>query len=215
MAAPQRAQPHRPRAGLRPVLLAALCLLACAARPLAAPVDDGDDERLPGWQGERLRAAAASSARNRTKGERDGADDLARGMWLQTISWRPRAMLVHNFMTKRVGTACVRPTNFPDAARSLALCCCAQGGGCGHDHAGHTAHGAVHGDRLRDGGEQGGVGAATLATRLLLPAVRPTRPFPRRLACPSLRACLRHALSVSLTVSTARRTRSGRACRPS
>ena len=53
-------------------------------------LDDGS-ERLPGWKGE--------VAREVSKGEQLAREDRARGTWVEVISWRPRAFVIHNFMS--------------------------------------------------------------------------------------------------------------------
>lgn len=49
------------------------------------------EERLPGWQGEVARQHAGSSNSDRLA-------DLDR-IWIETISWSPRAFIYHNFLT--------------------------------------------------------------------------------------------------------------------
>ena len=62
-----------------------------------ASLDDGE-ERLPGWQGELSRDGAAPH-RHETKGDQYRREDRERGTWMELIAWRPRAYVIHNFMT--------------------------------------------------------------------------------------------------------------------
>jgi prolyl 4-hydroxylase len=75
--------------------VAALSLLLLLLLPPGASSgrlgsDDGT-ERLPGWKGE--------VARTPSKGELLAQEDRARGTWVEVISWRPRAFVIHNFMS--------------------------------------------------------------------------------------------------------------------
>ena len=90
--------------------LTLLCLLLCAAvvtgGNVSAPARrltwgaslDGDEERLPGWHGEQSRGASAPH-QHETKGDQYAREDRERGTWMELISWRPRAYVIHNFMS--------------------------------------------------------------------------------------------------------------------
>lgn len=84
---------------------ALLSLLLCAAahaggthpaRRLSWVAED--DDRLPGWKGE-LRRPEVSHGRAATKGQQYSREDRERGTWVELLSWRPRAYLIHNFMS--------------------------------------------------------------------------------------------------------------------
>ncbi len=85
-----------PRAALLVLLLAAALVraegehAAGARRSLSWRADE-DEERLPGWKGEVTRKA--------TRGETYSREDKERGTWVELIAWRPRAYVIHNFMT--------------------------------------------------------------------------------------------------------------------
>lgn len=89
-------------------------LLLAFAYLCAALVRSEEEERLPGWRGEQLRGQERTPPA--TLGERLNAEDVARGTWSELLScamhnrcaagvpadrrpcsWRPRAMVVHNF----------------------------------------------------------------------------------------------------------------------
>ena len=74
------------------VLLLAALAGAGADRRLTWKAEAGND-RLPGWQGEVQRGG-----RKPTKGEVHAKEDRERGTWIELISWRPRAYVIHNFM---------------------------------------------------------------------------------------------------------------------
>jgi len=63
-----------------------------AGRSLTAKAD-GED-RLPGWKGE-----VSRTSRTPTEGELRVKEDRERGTWIEIISWRPRAYVIHNFMS--------------------------------------------------------------------------------------------------------------------
>jgi hypothetical protein len=81
-------------------VLCAVLLLLCGL-PGGGSVDrlgtrtrltpEDDSERLPGWKGEVARVVS--------KGEQLAREDRARGTWVEVISWRPRAFVIHNFMS--------------------------------------------------------------------------------------------------------------------
>lgn len=64
--------------------------------------------RVAGWQGETHRVTTGSSGGHvpkvmrfgpPTKGDKYHEEDLARGTWVEIISWRPRAIIIHNFLS--------------------------------------------------------------------------------------------------------------------
>lgn len=74
-----------------------------------------DSERLPGWQGEQSRRRRRAS-----KGEEYAREDRERGTWMELISWRPRAYVIHNFMTPEECVDLVK-TAKPFMARSTVV----------------------------------------------------------------------------------------------
>ena len=74
-----------------------------------------DSERLPGWQGEQSRRRRRAS-----KGEEYAREDRERGTWMELISWRPRAYVIHNFMSPEECVALVK-TARPFMARSTVV----------------------------------------------------------------------------------------------
>ena len=98
---------RRPRA---PLLLTMLrLLLALGSAALLAPAHCGaeaaaerrlswaagaDEDRLPGWKGE-----VSRKARPATLGQQHQKEDRERGTWVELLSWRPRAYVIHNFMS--------------------------------------------------------------------------------------------------------------------
>ena len=82
-----------------------------------ASLDDG--ERLPGWQGELSRDGAAPH-RHETKGDTYRREDQERGTWMELIAWRPRAYVIHNFMTPEECVDLVK-TAKPFMARSTVV----------------------------------------------------------------------------------------------
>ena len=83
-----------------------------------ASLDDGE-ERLPGWQGEQSRDGAAPHRRE-TKGDQYMREDRERGTWMELIAWRPRAYVIHNFMTPEECVDLVK-TARPFMARSTVV----------------------------------------------------------------------------------------------
>jgi hypothetical protein len=83
-----------------------------------ASLDDGE-ERLPGWQGEQSRDGAAPH-RHETKGDQYMREDRERGTWMELIAWRPRAYVIHNFMTPEECVDLVK-TARPFMARSTVV----------------------------------------------------------------------------------------------
>ena len=87
-------------------LLCLLCAAAATGGNASAPARrltwaaglDGDEERLPGWQGEQSRDGSAPH-RHESKGDQYAREDRERGTWMELISWRPRAYIIHNFMS--------------------------------------------------------------------------------------------------------------------
>ena len=85
-------------------LLCLLCAAAATGGNASAPARrltwaaDGDEERLPGWQGEQSRDGSAPH-RHESKGDQYAREDRERGTWMELISWRPRAYVIHNFMS--------------------------------------------------------------------------------------------------------------------
>jgi len=90
---------------------------ACVVVGLLVPSDAGffgkgaaDDERLIGWQGEVARGdreehhGGGGSNVNKefspTEEESAHQKDLERGMWVEQLSWRPRAYRIHNLLTE-------------------------------------------------------------------------------------------------------------------
>lgn len=63
-----------------------------------------EEERLPEWQGERSQGDKKPSS----LGAAYSAADQQRGMWMELLSWRPRAYLVHHFMTLEEAAALVQ-----------------------------------------------------------------------------------------------------------
>jgi hypothetical protein len=120
----------RPAAPAR--LLPLLLLLAAAAasgadggnatvplrRSLAWRGGADDGERLPGWQGEQARGGARK--KRATKGEVYAREDRERGTWMELIAWRPRAYIIHNFMSPEECVALVK-TAKPFMARSTVV----------------------------------------------------------------------------------------------
>jgi hypothetical protein len=76
----------------------------------------GDDERLPGWKGEQ----ATPRRRKLTMGEVYSREDRERGTWIEVLSWRPRAFLIHNLMSPEECTALIK-TARPFMARSTVV----------------------------------------------------------------------------------------------
>lgn len=73
------------------LLLLVLLVLPSAGSARSRLSSEDNTERLPGWKGE--------VARTLGKGEQLAREDLARGTWVEIISWRPRAFIIHNFMS--------------------------------------------------------------------------------------------------------------------
>lgn len=84
----------------------------------AERLDEGE-ERLPGWQGEQSRDAAEPS-RHDTKGDEYMRQDRERGTWMELIAWRPRAYVIHNFMTPQECVDLIK-TAKPFMARSTVV----------------------------------------------------------------------------------------------
>jgi prolyl 4-hydroxylase len=76
------------------MLLLRLLLLTALASTAGGWKTEPDNDRLPGWQGEVQRGARKAA----TKGEQYAKEDRERGTWVELISWRPRAYVIHNFM---------------------------------------------------------------------------------------------------------------------
>ncbi|KAG2444390.1 hypothetical protein HXX76_001143 [Chlamydomonas incerta] len=57
------------------------------------------EERLIGWQGEQYSPFDQPVDSDVGDGSLWSADETARSAWIQTISWRPRAFIYHNFLS--------------------------------------------------------------------------------------------------------------------
>ncbi|GBF94788.1 prolyl 4-hydroxylase-like [Raphidocelis subcapitata] len=82
-------RPARPHGRAAAGLLVLAALLACAPARSSAAAPTGD-ERFIGWSGETYRPVNPL--------EKEAKDHSRR--WIETISWRPRAYIFHNFLSQ-------------------------------------------------------------------------------------------------------------------